>query len=266
MRRNLSRLLAVCCLFVSAVPAFAAVTSKAIDYADGDTPLRGYLYWDDAAQGKRPGVLVVHEWWGLNDYAKNRAQQLAGLGYVAFALDMYGAGKVTRHPDEAGAWMKTVNQNIDAWVRRATAGLNVLKQQPLVDTAKLAAIGYCFGGATVQQLAYAGADLAGVVSFHGAITLPSEAQYGKIKTRILIAHGNADPFATDAQLDAMRAALDRSGADWDMLILGGAKHGFTNPEAGSYGMDALAYDEKADHRSWKAMLDMFDELFGKVSP
>ncbi len=261
MPRLFSRVFSLIALLAYLAPALAAVQSRAIDYSDGDTPLRGYLFWDDAAQGKRPGVLVVHEWWGLNDYAKSRAHQLAELGYVAFALDMYGIGKVTQHPDEAGAWMKTVNANVAGWVRRAAAGLDVLKQQPMVDASRVAAIGYCFGGATVQQMAYAGLDLAGVVSFHGALTLPAEDQTGRIKARILIAHGNADPFATDAQLDALRAALDRSGADWDMLILGGAKHGFTNPDAGAYGMAQLAYNAKADRRSWQAMLQMFADLF-----
>lgn len=265
MRNFLSRLVGLCALFAIAAPALADVQSKAVDYRDGDTALRGYLFWDDAREGRRPGVLVVHEWWGLNEYAKTRARQLAELGYVAFALDMYGVGKVTEHPEEASGWMKTINANSDAWVKRAAAGLDALKQQPGVDTEHLAAIGYCFGGATVLQMAYAGLDVDGVVSFHGAYPLPAEDRAGAIKARILIAHGNADPFATPEQVDGVRAALDAAGADWDMLILGGAKHGFTNPGAGAYGMDALAYDERADRRSWQAMLDMFADLFGAAA-
>lgn len=262
MYTRFSRIITLLALLAFAVPGFAAVQSRAIDYKDGDTALRGYLFWDDAVDGKRPGVLVVHEWWGLNDYAKSRARQLAELGYVAFALDMYGVDKVTKHPDEAGAWMKTVNANIDGWVKRAAAGLAVLKRQTGVDTDRVAAIGYCFGGATVLQMAYAGLGVNGVVSFHGALQMPSDEQTGKIKARILIAHGDADPFATDEQIDSVRAALDHAGADWDMLILGGAKHSFTNPGAAAYGMDALAYNANADKRSWEAMLQMFDDLFG----
>jgi dienelactone hydrolase len=243
----------------------AAVQSKPIDYKDGETALRGQLFWDDALEGKRPGVLVVHEWWGLNDYARDRARQLAELGYVAFAVDMYGVGKVTEHPDEAGAWMKAINANVDAWVARAEAGLKVLKSQPTVDISRLAAIGYCFGGATVLEMAYAGLDVAGVVSFHGAMPLPADAQMSGIKARILIAHGSADPFTPPEQVEALRAALDKSGADWEMLLFGGAKHGFTNPDAGTYGMDALAYDEKADRRSWRAMRLMFEGLFGSTA-
>ena len=151
----------------------AKVVGSTVPYRDGDVDLSGYLAYDDSIQGKRPGVLLVHEWWGLNDYARRRADQLAGMGYVAFAVDMYGKGKVTEHPEDAAAWAQQVRGNIDLWRKRAMAGLDVLKADPRTDIARIAAIGYCFGGSTVQQLAYAGAPLRGIVSFHGGLVKPS---------------------------------------------------------------------------------------------
>ena len=152
-------LLILIILVVSIGTAHAKVVMRPIAYTHAGTSLEGYLAYDDAVSGKAPGILVVHEWWGLNDYARSRAEKLAGMGYVAFAVDMYGKGKSTEHPDQAAAWMKEVNSNMEAWLKRALAGLEVLKKQPQVDTTRLAAIGYCFGGGTVQVLAFGGADL-----------------------------------------------------------------------------------------------------------
>ena len=154
-------------LFLLSQIALGAVETEVVEYQDGDTALRGYLVYDDALEGKRPGVVVVHEWWGLNDYAKQRAEMLAGLGYVAFALDMYGDDRVTARGEEASGWMQQITANLGAWQRRALVGLDILRADERVDADKIAAVGYCFGGATVMQMAYAGADLDGVVSFHG---------------------------------------------------------------------------------------------------
>jgi len=239
----------------------AAVKTEAIEYKDGDTLLKGYLAYDDAIEGKRPGILVVHEWWGLNDYAKKRAEMLAELGYVAFALDMYGDEKATEHADEASAWMKQITANVDAWQARATRGLEALKAQEQVEADKLAAVGYCFGGATVMQLAYSGADLDGVVSFHGSLPPATEAQQKQIKAAILVAHGDADSFVPPERIAAFKAALETSGADWQMMIYGGARHGFTNPNAGDYGMENLQYDAKADARSWILMQSFLADVF-----
>src|SRR5262249_22152623 len=158
-------------------------------YKHGDLELEGYLAWDDAVSGKRPGVLIVHEWWGLNDYARRRADQLAKLGYVAFALDMYGKGVLLKHPSEAGGRDTPVRSNVKDWRDRAIAGLKVLKSQEQCDASRLAAIGYCFGGSTVLQLAFTGADLKGVVTFHGALTPPSDDEGKQLKAKILICHG-----------------------------------------------------------------------------
>lgn len=262
MRRMICRpLLAVAMAFgisLAAGEALAAVKTKTIEYKDGGVTLKGVLAWDDASGAKRPGVLVVHEWWGLNDYAMSRAKQLAAEGYVAFALDMYGDDKVTSHAEDAGAWMKQITGNVEGWRVRANLGLDILKAQPQVDAANVAAIGYCFGGATVMQMAYAGADVKAVVSFHGSLP-PADDAVTSIKPRVLVAHGRDDAFIPAERIAAFKAGLDRTKADWEMTIYSGTRHGFTNPGAGEYGMDNLAYNETADKRSWAAMLRLFGE-------
>ena len=250
--------LAACFLFSSAM---AEVRSAAVAYKDSSDNLTGYLYWNDAVEGKRPGVLVVHEWWGLNDYAKGRAEQLAELGYVAFAVDMYGGDKVTSHPAQAGEWMKATVSNLDGWRRRALKGLEKLSSLAMTDNSRLAAIGYCFGGATVMQLAYSGADLDAVVSFHGSLPLPNGSEAQNFKGRVLIEHGNADAFVPAERVDAFKGAMKDAGVDLVFHGHDGARHGFTNPDAGSFGIDNLKYDEAADVASWRSMLQTFDTVF-----
>ena len=241
--------------------ASAVMHKEEIKYRDGDVELKGYLFWDDAFSGKRPGILVAHARWGLNDYAKLRAEMLAEMGYVAFAADMYGGGKMTRHADEAKGWMQQITASIDTWQRRANLALEQLKTNPNVESTKLAAIGYGFGGATVMQLAYSGADIDGVVSFHGPLPPATPEQAEKVKARILVAHGDEDGFVPPERIDAFKKALSRASVDWEMAIYAGARHSFTNPYADSYGMEGLAYQEKADRRSWLRMLAFFEELF-----
>lgn len=245
-----------------AVPVQAKLVTRTISYEDNGTSLSGYLAYDDAVSGKRPAVLVVHEWWGLNDYARHRAEKLAGLGYVAFAVDMYGAGKVTEHPKQAGEWSKEISQNTASWQQRALAGLSVLKSQPQADPDRMAAVGYCFGGGTVQQLAYAGAGLKGVVSFHGSLQEPPAGVVKKTHSKLLICHGGADAFAPADKFQAYLAAMEASGLDYQINIYSGAKHGFTNPHAAKYNIPAVGYSPSADRRSWEAMQAFFNELFG----
>ena len=256
-------LLIMLVLFLSTGTALAKVVSRTISYTHDGVSLEGYLAYDDAVAGKAPGILVVHEWWGLNDYARSRAEKLAGMGYVAFAVDMYGKGKSTEHPDQAATWMKDVNSNMDAWLKRALAGLEVLKKQPQVDTARLAAIGYCFGGATVQVLAYGSADLKGVVSFHGSLIPPSAEQAGRTRAKILICHGAMDPMNTPEALTTYVNAMNAASIDWQLIVYGGARHSFTNPDADKRGMAALAYNPSADRRSWQQMTFFLDEILSE---
>lgn len=261
------RFLLVMSLSVAA-PAWAEVQSKTVSYQDGEATLTGYLYWDDTIKGKRPGVMVIHEWWGLNDYAKQRASMLAELGYVAFAADMYGDNKVTTHAEDAKGWMMQITANSEAWQRRAALGLDQLKASALVDAESLAAIGYCFGGATVMQMVYAGLDLDAVVSFHGSLPPASAEQVATLQAakttpHVLIAHGDADGFVPVERIAAFKTALTDAGLDWEMDVYGGAKHGFTNPDADSFGMGGLAYSPVADARSWQRMQAFLDEHFAR---
>ncbi len=243
-------------------PALAALHTEEVPYRQGDTQLKGHLAYDDRDEGPRPGVLVVHEWWGLNDYAKGRADMLAEEGYVALAVDMYGEGKVTEHPQEAGQWAAEVSRNAELGRQRFLAAYELLRADPHVDGERIAAIGYCFGGGVVLNMALAGVDLNGVVSFHGS--LPQQpAAPGTVKAKILVCHGGSDPLTTQEQIQTFEKNLTAAGADWELNIYGGAKHSFTNPEADLHGMDALAYSPTADRRSWRAMLDFFEEIFGR---
>lgn len=244
--------------------AEAAVKTESVTYKHGDKTFHGYFAWDDASKEKRPGVLVVHEWWGLNDYARKRAEQLAGLGYVGFACDMYGEGKTTEHPKEAGAMAMEVRKNQKEWRERGLAALNQLRKHPLVDDTKLAAIGYCFGGSTVLQLAYSGADLDAVASFHGALSVPTEAEAKQTKAKILICHGAEDTFIPEKTIQDFKAALDTAKADYKFISYPNAKHSFTVPEAGKAGVAGLAYNEAADKQSWQDMKEFLARAFGST--
>jgi len=238
--------------------AHAEVKLEAVEYKQGDTTLRGQIAYDASAKGKRPGVLIVHEWWGLNDYAKMRAKMLADAGYVAFAVDMYGEGKVTEHPEEAGAWATAIRENEKVGEERFIAAYTLLKNHPLVDAAHISAIGYCFGGGVVLKMAFVGTDLDGVVSFHGG--LPQEAPAGKVVASILVCHGAADDFIPAEQIQTFQKNLAAAGADWEFIAYAGAKHSFTNPDADKHGMPALSYNAKADKRSWATALDFLAEV------
>ena len=237
------------------------VQTKEIEYRHGDTVLQGHLAWDDAIEGKRPGVLVVHEWWGNNEYSRHRAEQLAELGYVGFAIDMFGKGITTTDPKEAGKLATAIKSDRQLMRDRAAAGLATLREQELVDSAHIAAIGYCFGGTTALELARSGADIVGVVSFHGGLDAPSPA--AEIKAAILVCHGADDTFISDDELMAFRKEMQDTKADWQMEVYGGAAHSFTNPNADKAGIKGVAYNEKADRRSWEAMKLFFNEILQK---
>jgi dienelactone hydrolase len=246
-------------LFLS-LPATAKIVSEPVEYRHGETLLKGHLAYDDASAGKRPGVLVVHEWWGLNDYVRSRVDQLARLGYVAFALDMYGKDVWTTDPTKAKEFMGHL-QGSPLLRARAAAGLEILRQNQMVDPRRIAAIGYCFGGTTVLELAYSGADVAGVVSFHGGLTVPKPEDEGKIKAKVLVLHGAEDTFISADAITAFQEAMRKAAADWQMVYFGGTVHSFTNPGADQVGIKGIAYNRNADERSWSYMQVFFSEVF-----
>lgn len=243
--------------------AEAAIHTEQVEYREGETALRGYLAYDDASTAKRPGVLVVHEWWGLNEHARHKAEALAKAGYVALAIDMYGDGKTTDHPQQAGEWSGYIGQHQELANARFLAGLKLLKGQPLVAVDKVAAIGFCFGGHVVLSMAAQGVDLRGVVSFHGAMPGEPVPPGTQVKAKILMNHGAADPMVTMDKVLRFQEILTAAGADWECNVYGGAQHSFTNPTADSRGIPGLAYNKEADRRSWQAMLDFFREIFSE---
>jgi dienelactone hydrolase len=253
-------------LTLALYPAYsqAALKTETITYKVGDKTYRGFLAYDDAGREKRPGILVVHEFWGLNDYARKRAEQLAGLGYVAFAVDMYGDGKVTEHPKEAAGMAGMLRKNGDEWLARAEAGLKILRNHPLVDSKKMASIGYCFGGSTSLKLAHAGKDLKAVVSFHGGLPVPTDEEAKAIKAKVLICHGAADSFIKEETIQQVRGAYEKAGVDYELVYYGGALHSFTVPEASSKVFPGIQYNAAADRRSWAAMRQLFKEVFEKT--
>ena len=241
--------------------AEAKVVTKTIAYPHDGKTMQGYLAYDDAKGGARPGVLVIHEWWGLNDYTRSRTRQLAEMGYVAFAADMFGDGKTTRDPKEAQAMASAAGQPAGALAAKSKAGLDVLAKQPQVDPKRIAAIGFCFGGTTVLQLAYSGEDLKGAVTFHGGLVVPDETQAKQIKTTLLILHGAEDTFIKPETIDGMRRTLDANKVDWYMVTYAHAVHAFTNPDADSFKIPGIGYNEKAARRSWDEMERFFKVQF-----
>jgi len=224
----------------------------------------GYLAYPAGLMAPQPGVLVVHEWYGLNAYARHRAEQLAKLGYVALAADMYGDGKVAADTQEAGRLATALKQDRAEMRKRARAALDALHSFRLTDTNRLAAIGYCFGGTTVLELARSGAPLAAVVSFHGGLDSPHPEDGRNIKAALLICHGANDPYESAADMSAFQDELRKAGVDWEMVIYGNAVHSFTNPNSGNDPTKGMAYNAFADRRSWELMQDFLRERFGKV--
>jgi dienelactone hydrolase len=237
--------------------ASAAVRTREVDYSQDGTKLHGVMAWDDAAKGKRPGVLIVHEWWGLNDHTRHQAERLARSGYVAFALDMYGDGKVATHPQDAQAFAAEATKDSAVEAARFDAAREQLVSDPHVDPKHIGAIGYCFGGGVVLAMVRSGEDLGAVATFHGALGTEHPAEAGKVHAPILVLTGTADEFVTPDQVAKFESEMKAAGADFRVIRYPGAKHSFTNPDAAKYGMSQLAYDADADKKSWAAMLAMF---------
>jgi dienelactone hydrolase len=240
------------------------IRGEEIGYESGGVRLRGYLAYNAAQSGKRPGVLIVHEWWGHNDYVRERARMLAAMGYTAFALDMYGDGKQAAHPEDAQKFSSAVMSDLPVAEARFLAAKTLLQNQPTVDPAKIAAIGYCFGGGVVLHMARIGTDLKAVASFHGSLATDKPAAPGAIKGRIMVAHGADDPFVTPAELAAFKAEMQAAGAELTFIAYPGVVHSFTNPGATALGEKfnlPLRYDAEADRASWASLKTFLAESF-----
>ncbi len=247
-------------MILMSCPAFAALQHQAVEYSQDGVVMEGYVVYDDALTGKRPGVLVVHEWKGLNDYAKHRADMLAELGYVAFAADIYGKGVRPQTNEEAGAEAGKYKKDRILLRSRVNAALTALKGNALVDDKQIAAIGYCFGGMTVLELARSGAEVKGIVSFHGNLNTPDPKDAKNIKTKLLVLHGAADPFVPAAEVEAFKKEMADAGVYYQFVAYPGAMHAFTNPDNKGEIPGAL-YNAEADKQSWQAMKDFFADLF-----
>ncbi len=243
--------------------ANAELRTQPVEYRSGSAVLEGFLAYDEGLAGKRPGIIVVHEWWGLNDFIKERSEQLAKLGYIAFAIDIYGKGIRAKSAEQAAALSKRYSTDRRLLRERAAAGLNWLRGHPLADPGRIAAIGFCFGGLTVLEMARNGDPLKGVVSFHGILNTPNPEDAARIKGSVLVFQGVEDPFAPAKERLAFEDEMEKGKVDWQMVIFGGAVHGFTNPANGKDRTKGVAYDLKADRRSWEGMRLFLNEVLSR---
>jgi dienelactone hydrolase len=246
--------------------AQAALQTEEVDYEAGGQQLQGYLAYDDAVDGKRPGILVVHEWWGHNEYARKRAEMLADMGYTAFAVDMYGKGKLADHPEDAKGFMSSLMSDLSVAEARFDKALEILTGHETVDAGKTAAIGYCMGGGLVLYMAAQGKDLDGVVSYHGSLGLASRAEPapGDVDARVLVFTGGADDFVPTDQVQGFIETMRAAQAQYALHSYPGVKHSFTNPEADRFAEDygmPIAYDREADEHSWRHTGTFFDDIF-----
>jgi dienelactone hydrolase len=255
--------LSLCCLCSAAQ---AAVKGEEVNYESDGVTMVGYLAYDDSITGKRPGVLVVHEWWGQNDYARKRARMLAELGYTALAVDMYGEGFVADNPEDASNLASGVTTDMPLEKARFEAGMDFLSNQETVDPEEIAAFGYCFGGGVVLNMARIGEDLKGVASFHGVLETEYPAKPWTVKARIMSFSGDADPMIGSDKIAAFRKEMDAAGVNYRVVTYPGAKHAFTNPAADELGKKfklPIAYDAKADKDSWKQATEFLRQVFSK---
>ena len=249
-------------LLLTSLVSQAAVRTQELTYTVGDREFTGYFAWDADQEGERPGVLVLHEWWGHNDYARRRARMLAQLGYSALALDMYGSGKVAEHPQDAQSFMQELTDDMDVAERRFDKAHDLLRAHPTVDADQTAAIGYCMGGGLALYMARTGRDLDAVVSFHGSLGTQADVPPGGIEAALLVLTGGADPFVPEAQIEAFRQTMEQAGVTYAVHVYPDAKHAFTNPEADRLGREfdlPLAYSSEADADSWQRMKRFLDQ-------
>lgn len=257
-------LVVILMVLLPGLSAHAVIQGKPVEYSATGVTLKGYLAYDDSLTEKRPGILVVHEWWGHNDYARRRAKMLAELGYVALAVDMYGDGKQASHPKEAGQFVSEIQKNISVGKARFMAAMEFLQKQDKVDTTKIAAMGYCFGGGIVLEMARQGVALAGVASFHGSLSTTQPAQPNAIKAKILVLHGSADKLITPENVATFKEEMKKAQADLEFVAYPGVQHSFTNPDADTYAKKfdlPVAYDEAADKDSWNKLKNFLTRIF-----
>jgi len=251
-------------LFIGIPETFSKIVGEEVQYTSNGTTFKGYLAYDDSITGKRPGVLVVHEWWGHNEYARKRAYMLAQMGYIALAVDMYGDGKQAHHPEDASKFSGEVLSNLDTAQKRFEAAMNVLQNQNTTDSKRIAAIGYCFGGAIVLNMARRGVDLDGVISYHGSLPTNDPPKSGEVKARVLIFHGGDDKFITEEQIKTFTDQMKNANADITFITYPGVIHSFTNPEADNYSKKfniPLAYNAEADKQSWDKTQEFLNTIF-----
>jgi dienelactone hydrolase len=261
MRRIIFSVLVV---FISLASAQAAIKGESVEYKSNGTVHQGYLVYDDASTTKRPGVLVIHEWWGHNEHARNSARKLVEAGYVALALDMYGDGKQAHHPEDAGKFSGEVRKNPQLMKSRFEAGMKLLQKQSRVDAKRVAAIGYCFGGSVVLEMARTGENLRGVASFHGSLGTGNPAKPGKVKAKVLVMNGAEDPFVPAEQIAAFKKEMEAAKVNYKFVNYPGAKHSFTNPDADANGAKfklPLAYNAKVDQESWAELQSFLKGVF-----
>ncbi len=251
-------------LLFASTSLFAQLQSEEVSYTDGETEMIGYLVWDDKFKGKRPGIIVVHEWWGLNSYPRERAEQLAKLGYTALAMDIYGEGKVADHPKEAKKFATMVAKNLPNAKARFEAAMKVLSEHPTVGNDKLSAIGYCFGGGIVLNMARMGLPLKGVASFHGSLAAATKIK-GKVDTKIAVFNGKDDPYISGQQVERFRDEMNSNDVDFELHNYKRTVHSFTNPAADQvaekFNLTGIGYNEKSDKDSWKRMQFFLKELY-----
>lgn len=259
-------LISIFLFFSLTATAHAEIQTQEVAYSSGGSTLKGYLAYDDAVKNKRPGILVVHEWWGHNKHARNKAEALAKLGYTALAVDMYGDGKTADHPDKAGEFMNAAFKDWEGSQAKFNAAKKLLQEHETVDAGKIGAIGFCFGGAVSLRMARSGADLKGVVAFHSALPLDPPAVKGMMTASVMVINGSDDGFLNPETVASFTRQMVEANADLTYISLAGVKHSFTNPQADEFrekfNISALQYDKQADERSWKAMQGFFQRVFG----
>jgi dienelactone hydrolase len=243
------------------VSILSQIKTEVVKYSDGTTNFKGFIAYNSGMSQKAPAVLIVHEFWGLNDYPKMRAEQLAGMGYVVFAVDMYGDGKVASSVEEASKLAGSVKSDINLLRNRIKTAFEFIKKDSRVNPDKIAIIGYCFGGTVALELARTGADVKGVVCFHGGVTTPNPQETKNVKAKILLCLGGNDKYVPDTDKKSFEDEMNNAGVDWQMIIYSGAVHSFTNPKSGNNPSTGAAYNKNADVRSYNAMKQFLTEVF-----